>query len=83
MLIIRDSDHIRLFGHGGNAKGRAGRLAVRLRADAEFPVRQRRGRPDEDRQPRAQPSAKAAPIRALAHAHRPPGRRRRIEAAAA
>lgn len=22
MLIIRDSDHIRLFGHGGNAKGR-------------------------------------------------------------
>jgi hypothetical protein len=23
MLIISDSDHIRLFGHGGNAKGRA------------------------------------------------------------
>jgi hypothetical protein len=24
MLVIRDSDHIRLFGHGGNAKGLAG-----------------------------------------------------------
>jgi hypothetical protein len=24
MLTVRDSDHIRLFGHGGNAKGRAG-----------------------------------------------------------
>ena len=23
MLTVRDSDHIRLFGHGGNAKGRA------------------------------------------------------------
>jgi hypothetical protein len=24
MLVIRDCDHIRIFGHGGNAKGRAG-----------------------------------------------------------
>jgi hypothetical protein len=23
VLTVRDSDHIRLFGHGGNAKGRA------------------------------------------------------------
>lgn len=24
MLVVRDCDHVRLFGHGGNAKGRAG-----------------------------------------------------------
>ena len=83
MLTIRDSDHIRLFGHGGNAKGLRRRLAVRVRADRELPLRQRRGRPDEDRQQEPQPSGRQHRPAALAHAHRPPGQQRRTEAAAA
>ena len=81
MLMIRDSDHVRLFGHGGNAKGRADASLFVVRADDEFPVRQRRGRPDEDRHQEPQPSGRQHRPAPLAHAHRPPGQGRRIEAA--
>ena len=76
MLTVSDSDHIRLFGHGGNAKGLPGASLFVMGRPANFLFANGVDGPTKIGT-KSLAIGKAAPTRSLAPADRPPGPRRR------